>query len=313
MSPTAFIREELSRACPGRPTAVTIGKFDGVHRGHQYLISELIKLARKDDLSPIVVTFNPHPVAVLEPGTKVSYLCPLEERIDGLHDLGVDSVAVLSFTSQVAQLSAHSFLALLVEELDLKLLMVGPDFTLGRRREGNIERIRGVGKKMQFKVEVVPILSEGEQKVGSAAIRVALAKGDMEVVSGQLGRLFSLSGPIVTGAKRGRTIDFPTANVGVSPDLILPAHGIYVTWAHVGGERYRSVTNIGIRPTFDEVPRPTVETYILDFDGDIYGEEMKLDILHCLRPEEKFDSVKALVEAIKHDVQSTEDYFNAQS
>ena len=311
MSPTAFAREELARARVPGPTAVTIGKFDGVHRGHRYLIDRLLKESVGERCSSVVVTFNPHPAAVLNPESPAMYLCPLEERVERLRDLGVDSVAVLSFTSQLAQLSARDFLSLLTEELDLKLLLVGPDFVLGRRREGDIERIREIGSELGFRVVVVPLLAEEDKKVGSAAIRSALATGDMETVTDLLGRPFSLSGPVVVGSRRGRTIGFPTANVGVSPDLVVPAHGVYVTRAHFKGSAYPSVTNIGVRPTFDDVPRLTVEAYLLDFKGDIYGQDMHLDLLHCLRLERKFDSAKELIVAIGRDVQATTDYFDA--
>ena len=311
MSPTAFAREELARARIPGPAAVTIGKFDGVHRGHRYLIGRLLEEANGEGCSSVIVTFNPQPAAVLNPESPAMYLCSLEERVERLRDLGVDSVAVISFTSQLAQLSARDFLSLLAEELELKLLLVGPDFALGRRRDGNIDRIREIGSELGFRLVVVPLLAEEDKKVGSAAIRSALATGDMETVTDLLGRPFSLSGPVVVGSRRGRTIGFPTANVGVSADLAVPAHGVYVTRAHLKGSAYPSVTNIGVRPTFDDVPRLTVEAYLLDFKGDIYGQDMRLDLLHCLRLERKFDSVGELIAAIGRDVQATRDYFDA--
>ena len=311
MSPTAFAREELARAHILGPTAVTIGKFDGVHRGHRYLIGRLLEESTGEGCSSVIVTFNPQPAAVLNPESPAMYLCPLEERVERLRDLGVDSVAVISFTSQLAQLSARDFLSLLAEELELKLLLVGPDFALGRRRDGNIDRIREIGSELGFRLVVVPLLAEEDKKVGSAAIRSALATGDMETVTDLLGRPFSLSGPVVVGSRRGRTIGFPTANVGVSADLAVPAHGVYVTRAHLKGSAHPSVTNIGVRPTFDDVPRLTVEAYLLDFKGDIYGQDMRLDLLHCLRLERKFESVEELIAAIGRDVQATRDYFDA--
>ena len=331
---TSLAREELARGAPGRDAAVTIGKFDGVHRGHQYLVARLLEQARRDGLASVVVTFNPHPITVLQPGTPIAYLCPLEERVELLRGLGVDSVAILSFTSQIAQLSARDFVSLLIDELRLKLLLVGPDFALGRNREGNIDRLRVLGQELDYRLEVAPMLTEDGEKVGSAAIRAALARGDMEAVAALLGRPFSLRGPVVKGADRGQALGFPTANIAVSLDLALPAYGIYVSRAclpagmaqvcaptgapygpsgRLGGTTHLSVTSIGVRPTFEAQQRPTVETYILDFQGDLYGQEVRIEILHRLRPEEKFDSVDTLIDAMKSDVQATRDYFHAQA
>jgi len=314
-------REELARAAPGRDSAVTIGKFDGVHHGHQYLVRRLIELARAQGLASVAITFNPHPITVLRPGTPFTYLCPLEERVNLLRGLGVDSVAILSFTSQLAQLSARDFVSLLVQELHLRLLLVGPDFALGRNREGDIERLRALGEELGYQLEVAPLLTEDEVsprltsggKIGSRAIRAALAVGNMEAVTKLLGRPFSLRGPVVRGAARGKTLGFPTANIAIGLDQALPAFGIYVTLAHVCGKAYPSATSIGIRPTFeDPEPKPTIETYILDFEGDLYGKEMRLEILHRLRDEQRFNSPEALIAAMQVDIANTREYFHAR-
>ncbi|MFQ6019606.1 MAG: bifunctional riboflavin kinase/FAD synthetase [Dehalococcoidia bacterium] len=315
---TALAREELSRcgsAARGRESAVTIGKFDGVHRGHQFIVQRLLELAAAEGLASVVVTFNPHPVTVLRPGTPIAYLCSLEERVELLRGLGVDSVAILSFTSQLAQLSARDFVSLLREQLGMRLLLVGPDFALGRNREGDIERLRALGDEHGYRLEVAPMLTEPDrsgEKVGSRAIRAALAQGQMGAVARLLGRPFSLRGPVVPGAARGKALGFPTANLGISPDLALPALGIYVTRAYLCGNAYPSVTSIGVRPTFAPQARPTVEAYILDFEDDLYGQEMSLEVLHRLRDEEEFASVEDLVEAIKGDVEAGREYFRAQ-
>ena len=319
---TSLAREELARLAPahpaggpGRDAAVTIGKFDGVHRGHQYLVQRLLALASQRGLATVVVTFNPHPITVLRPGTPVTYLCSLEERVDLLRGLGVDAVAMVSFTSQLAQLSARDFVSLLQEELRMRLLLVGPDFALGRNREGDVQRLQQLGQELGYRLEVVPMLTEDDGKVGSRAIRDALAQGDMEAVAELLGRPFALCGPVIKGAERGKELGFPTANIAIGLDLALPAFGVYVTraclpagTAHACGSAYPSVTNIGIRPTFGE-ERPTVETHILDFQGDIYGQEMRLEVLHRLRGEERFPSVDALIQAIQQDIQATREYF----
>jgi riboflavin kinase/FMN adenylyltransferase len=309
----SLARRELSRIAPGRPCGVTIGVFDGVHRGHQHLIGTLIEHAGREGLATVALTFNPHPRTVLRPGTAVTYLTSLEERVELLHGQGLDSVGVLAFTSELAQLSAEDFLSLLVQELEMRLLVVGPDFALGRNRAGTIGVMREIGERLGFRVEVAPLLAEADEKVGSSAIRQALAAGDVERVGRLLGRPFSLRGPVVAGDRRGRTLGFPTANIAIGLDRALPAYGIYVTRAYVRESAYESCTSIGIRPTFDVEPRPVVETFILDFDEDIYGREMQIDLLHRLRGEERFASAEELIAQMEKDVRDTREWFRSES
>ncbi len=302
-------RRELARVAPGRPSAVTIGVFDGVHRGHQHLVAELLDRSRREGLAALAITFNPHPLTVLRPGTPITYITSLEERVELLQELGLDAVAVLSFTSDVAQLSPRDFLSLLVEELEMRLLVVGPDFAMGRNRSGTTDVMRAIGQELGFRVEVAPLLQEDGVKVGSSAVRRALAEGEIETVNQLLGRAFSLRGPVVTGDKRGRELGFPTANIAIGLDRALPAYGIYVTRAYVREDQYESCTSIGVRPTFEEDSRPTVETYILDFSEDIYGQGARIDLLHRLRGELKFDSADALVAQMGRDIEQTREYF----
>ena len=308
----SLARRELSRVAAGRPCGVTIGVFDGVHRGHQHLIGVLLEFARREGLASVAVTFNPHPRTVLRPGTALTYLTSLEERVELLQGQGLDSVGVLAFTSELAQLSAEDFLTLLVQELEMRLLVVGPDFALGRNRAGTIGVMREIGERLGFRVEVAPLLAEADEKVGSSAIRQALAAGDVERVGRLLGRPFSLRGPVVAGDRRGRTLGFPTANMAIGLDRALPAYGIYVTRVYVRESAYESCTSIGIRPTFDVEPRPVVETFILDFDEEIYGREMQIDLLHRLRGEERFASAEELVAQMEKDVGATREWFDTE-
>lgn len=305
----ALAREVLARFAPGRPSAVTIGKFDGVHRGHQHLVGRLIERAREQGLASVVVVLYPNPATVLRPGSAVTYLTSLGERLALLRRLGPDSVFILPFTSEIAQLSARDFASLLVEELDMRLLYVGPDFALGREREGTVGVLRKLGGELGFSLETAELLAQDGEKVGSTAIRQALAAGDVEEAARLLGRPFSLSGPVVGGAHRGAGLGFPTANIAVGLDTALPAYGVYVTRAYVRETEYQSCTNIGVRPTFDSEPRPTVEVYILDFDDDIYGEEVRIDLVHRLRDELKFDSVDDLITQMHKDIADTREYF----
>ena len=307
---TEFAREELRRAAaPGRGAAVAIGVFDGVHRGHRHLIGHLVDRAGREGLARLVVTFHPHPRSVLRPGTPLTYLCGLEERVELLKALGVDDVAVLAFTSELAQLSARDFVSLVVEELRMKLLVIGSDFALGRGREGTTDVLAAIGGEMGFEVDVVPLLAASGEKVGSTAVRQALTRGDMETVASLLGRSFALRGPVIKGAERGKGLGFPTANIALGHDRALPAFGVYVTRAYLREGVFPAVTNIGLRPTFDE-DKPTVETFILDFQGEVYGQELRIELLHCLRGEIRFPSPEALREQIEKDVAATRAYLS---
>ncbi len=302
-------REELARHAPGRPCALTVGVFDGVHLGHRHLIDALKARAAQRGLASAVVTLHPDPVQVLRPDLRVAYVTSLEERIELLRATGVDAVAPLTFTSEVAELSAHDFVRLLHETLDMRFLLMGPDHAFGRGREGTPQRVAEIGAELGFDLDTLPQPLEGTSgAVSSTSIRRALADGDMELAARLLGRPFAVRGPVVRGNERGRTIGFPTANIAVTPDRALPAYGVYVTRAHVGGRTYPSATNIGVNPTFDDA-RPSIETYIHDFEGDQYGRELRVEVLHRLRGETKFESIEALVASIAADAQAARDYF----
>ena len=304
-----LFEDELARRAPGRPSAITIGVFDGVHLGHRHLIDALKVRAAARGLASGVVTLHPSPVQVLRPDIRVAYLTSLEERVELLASTGVDFVAPLTFTSEVAELSALDFMHMLHSALDMHFLLMGPDNAFGRGREGSPERVAEIADEIGFEVEVLRApLTGGGGRVSATAIRKALAEGEMEVVQRLLGRPFALRGPVVRGQERGRAIGFPTANMAVTPDRALPAFGVYVTRSYVGDRTFASATNIGINPTFDDV-RPTVETYLLDFEGDLYGRELRVEVLHRLRGEIKFDGVEPLVAAIAGDVRATRAYF----
>jgi riboflavin kinase/FMN adenylyltransferase len=304
--------EELVRNAPGGPCAVTVGVFDGVHLGHLHLIDALKARARERGLRSCIVTLHPDPVQVLRPEIRVSYVTSLEERIELLRATGVDSVATLTFTSEVAELSAADFVGLLHGALQMRFLLMGPDHAFGRGREGTPARVAAIGAEVGFDVETLPRPLEGTAgAVSSTAIRRALEDGDMERAASLLGRPYAIRGPVVKGHERGaRTLGFPTANIAVTPDRALPAFGVYVTRASFGAGAYQSATNIGVNPTFDD-QRPAIETYILDFEGDLYGRELRIEVLHRLRPEKRFEHIEDLIMAIRDDVQAVRDYFAA--
>lgn len=294
--------QELRQAAPSGPTVLTIGVFDGVHLGHRHLLSTTKRLAAERGLLAGAVTFRQHPQTVLRPGTSVLYLTDLEERVRLLRQAGADVVAVLTFNPELSRLSAREFVALLQGTLQMRGLVVGPDFALGHGREGNPRVLAELGTSLGFSVEVCQPLVQGGVVVSSTLIRQAVGRGDVSQACSLLGRPFSLTGVVAVGRQRGRTLGFPTANLQVAADRLVPANGIYVTRGFADSTALDSVTSVGVKPTFDETDR-TVETYCLDFEGNLYGKNMRLEFLERLRPEAKFNSIEELQAQIARDVQ----------
>jgi len=306
------VEEELAELSPEKDMLLTIGVFDGVHLGHKYLISQLTEQAQRQDLLSGVVTFRQHPREVLSPRTKLPYLTSLTERANLLKDEGIDAVITLSFTRELGQLDAGQFAGLLKKHLRMRSLIIGPDFALGRNREGNADTLRKLGQDMDFSVTVIPPVRINGEVVSSTAIRDALADGNMRRVVSLIGRSFSLRGQVTTGEGRGSSLGFPTVNLEIDPKQALPADGVYVTWAYVDDKAYQSVTNIGLRPTFDGKGR-TVETYILNYQGNLYGHELKIDVVERLRGEKRFDTVEELKKQIAEDVKQGTAFLNSQA
>ncbi len=295
------VEEELAHSSVKKGSLLTIGVFDGVHRGHQHLISQLREHARQQSLLSGVVTFRRHPQEVLTPQIKPSFLADLAGRINLLKNEGVEIVVALSFTRELAELSPRRFIGLLKKYLRMRGLVVGPDFALGLSREGNIDALRSLSRDIDFSVTVVPPIIINGEVVSSTAIRNALANGDMERVHTLTDRPFSLHGRVITGTGRGIKLGFPTANLSISPGQALPADGVYATWAYINDKTYESMTNIGKNPTFGDNQR-TVEVYVLDYHGDLYERELKIDIIERLRGEEKFNSAEELKKQVAEDV-----------
>jgi riboflavin kinase/FMN adenylyltransferase len=296
-----LVEKELAEFSPKKDTVLTIGVFDGVHLGHKYLISQLKEQARQRNLLSGVVTFRQHPQEVLSPQAGLLYLTNLEEKVSLLRDEGIDIVVALTFDQELAKLSARQFVALLKKYLRMVGLVIGPDFALGRGRRGDAESLRKLGEETGFTVTVVAPVKVNGEVVSSTAIRQALAKGDMAKVVRLIGRPFSLQGTVTSGVGRGSQLGFPTANQEVDIRRAIPADGVYVTWAHIDGQAYQSMTNIGLRPTFGG-PGRTIETYILDYRDDLYGRELKIDIIERLRAEKRFANAGELKRQIAEDI-----------
>lgn len=295
------VEQELGQFSPRKEMLLTIGVFDGVHLGHRHLISKLKELARKQGCSSGVITFSQHPQEVLSPRTRLPSVTGLEQRLALLEDEGVDIVIPLPFTPQLANLSPKQFLSLLKEYLKMKGLVVGPDFALGKGRQGDINALRRLGQEMDFSLTVVPPMTVDGETVSSTAIRKALAEGDIKRAQKLLGRPFRLKGRVVSGDKRGIKLGFPTANLEVEPGRALPTGGVYACRAYIDGQSYPAMTNIGTRPTFGGGPR-LIEVYLIDYNGDLYGQELAIDIIERLRDEKKFDTPEQLIEQIAEDV-----------
>ena len=295
------IEQELANIAPQGETLLTIGVFDGVHAGHRYLLEKLQRQAAEKNLLSGVVTFNPHPQSVVHSQNKLLWLSAPENRVKSLQRLGINLVAVLTFTPEVAQLSAREFMSLVKKQLRMRSIMVGPDFALGRGREGNIHLLRALGLEMNFSVEVIPPYAINGEIVSSTLIRQALTQGDMEKVRSLMGHYFQIGGRVVTSDKRGRILGFPTANLDIKPQQALPGNGIYATITQVGDKQFHSATNIGTRPTFEEGEK-TVETHLLNYRGDLYSKEIRVEFVQKLRDEQRFPSSKELKAQIKQDV-----------
>lgn len=293
-------RQRLASAAPSKETVVTIGVFDGVHQGHRHLLRQVVELAGGQYI-PTVVTFSNRPVTVLRPGTEPSYLTTLDQRVDLIKEQGIELVVCLDFTLELAQVSAADFAKMLVESLKMKGLVLGPDSALGKDRQGDLAFMQEQGGQLGFWARSVEPLEIEGQPVKSRRIRDAVANGNMSVCPKLLGRNHKLSGVVVVGDQRGRALGFPTANLDVDPQLLLPGDGIYATWAIIDGKRHQAATSIGVRPTFDLNER-LVEVFVMDFSEDLYGKTVGVEFITKVRDQEKFDGLDALIKQINQDV-----------
>lgn len=284
---------------------VTIGVFDGVHRGHQAILRHLAAGAQKDGAPSVLLTFDPHPAFVLA-GRHIDLLTTPDERAELAAALGVDVVITHLFDRALAATSARDFMALLKERLGLRRLLIGYDFALGKNREGNAERLTELGRELDYAVQIVEAVGDESGVISSTEIRKLVSVGNVEAAANLLGRPYALSGPVVHGDGRGRRINIPTANIQYPPFKLLPANGIYACRARLGADVYAAAVNVGVNPTFTPDKRAvSVEAHILDFDRNLYGERLSLEFLARLRDELKFDSVDALLAQIRADIEQT--------
>jgi riboflavin kinase/FMN adenylyltransferase len=282
---------------------LTIGVFDGVHRGHQQIIQRLTVGAHENDLPAVVLTFDPHPARIFGRG-EIKLLTLPEERAGLLASMGVDVVVTHPFDQEFAGTTALDFMSLVKRQLGINHLLVGYDSTVGKNREGNAARLKEIGQELGYTVEVIPALSDESGVISSTEIRKLIATGNVVDAQRLMGHPYSLHGPVVGGDQRGRTIDVPTANIEYSPDKLIPANGIYACWAYLNGQKYCAAVNIGFNPTFTpDKKTANVEAHLLDFKREIYGEDVRLEFVARLRDELRFNSVGALLEQIWKDIE----------
>jgi riboflavin kinase/FMN adenylyltransferase len=284
-------------------SVVTVGNFDGVHVGHQGVLDRTVDRARQKGGKSIALTFVPHPVRILAPGNEPARLTPLERKLELIAKRHVDMTIVLPFDVSLASMTPRQFIEdVLVSGAGSGVVIVGSDFRFGKERGGDIELLERLGPKYGYEVEPFgPVLVDGEP-VSSTRIRTILLEGGVELAAGLLGRPHDVAGVVVMGDRRGRLLGYPTANLG-GLRALPPAKGVYACWARVGGARHMAAVNIGDRPTFGR--GRSIEAYLLDFDGDLYGRELTLEFVARLRSDERFESVDALIEQIGRDVEQT--------
>jgi len=299
-------------------SVVTVGVFDGVHRGHQKLIGRAVALGRARELPTVLITFDPHPTEVIRPGHHPARLTSLPRRADLVAELGVSAFLVLPFTPEMARMPADEFThEVLVERLHAAVVVVGENFTFGYGAKGDVPLLARFGRRFGFGVEGLELITDGASPgdgvtFSSTYVRSCIDSGEVALAAQALGRPHRLEGVVVRGDQRGRAIGFPTANLAPTPFAAVPADGIYACWFHWNGRRLASAVSVGTNPTFSGQVR-TVEAFVLDVTEDFYGRQVGLDFVHRLRGMERFDSVAELVEQMHRDVALTRELLAADA
>lgn len=294
---------------PFKNPVVAIGNFDGVHLGHQKIFKHVIQEAQKKGGTSIVYTFHPHPSCVIHPETCEPQIHSLETRLKLIEEAGIDVTVVENFNREFSEKSAHQFFEeVILENLKTKVLFVGFNFFFGKARAGNTELLKTLCKSHGIEMHIMPPFKMEEEVVSSSKIRHFLKEGNIHKANEFLGRPFFLEGLTIKGVGRGHKLGIPTANLQTQAEII-PKEGVYITFAEYKGKKYKSVTNVGHAPTFKDEKPSSIETHLLDWDKDIYGESFRLHFLEWIREIKKFPSAETLVKQIQKDIQTAKDYF----
>lgn len=292
-----------------RPTVLTLGVFDGLHLGHQLIMKTVVERARAMGAVPTVITFEPHPRALLYPESAPPLLQTFDQKTEALGVLGIEQTIVIHFDRAFAQIRAEDFLrTVIADRLHAQEVYLGCGFAFGHGREGNIDLLRTVSQSLGFFADEVPELRLRGRRVSSSRIRELLQQGKVNIARRMLGRPYGVEGRVVRGAERGATLGFPTANLHPH-NRVIPRNGVYVTATLIDGQWRRSVTNVGTRPTFGSDNESSVETFVMDWSGDLYGDVVRVRFLHRLRDENKFSSIDKLKSQIERDVARAHNYF----
>jgi riboflavin kinase / FMN adenylyltransferase len=293
-----------------RPTVLTLGVFDGLHLGHQLIMRTVVERARATAAVPTVITFDPHPRAILHPESAPPLLQTFDQKVEAFGVMGIEQTIVVHFSREFAQIRAEDFLRDVVRDrLQSKEVYLGRGFAFGYNREGNIDLLRRVSEHLGFHADEVPEVRLHGQRISSSGVRSLLSEGRINLARRMLGRPYGVEGRVVRGQERGRTLGFPTANLRPQ-NRVIPRHGVYVTATLIEGAWRRSVTNVGMRPTFETATaEPSVETFVINWTGDLYGDVVRVRFLHRLRDERKFASVDELKNQIDRDRLRATEYF----
>ena len=291
---------------PQSPTVATIGFFDGVHLGHRFLIQQVKVAATQTGWQSSIITFPVHPRQVIQSEFQPQLLSSPEEKIELLASTGVDNCILLPFTRELSKLTAYEFMQLLYDKYKVRMLVIGYDHRFGHNRAETFEDYCRYGRELGIHIMQASAYTQEQDKVSSSAIRRALQNGDIRTATKFLGYHYYLEGTVVDGYKVGRKIGFPTANLRVDfPNKLIPSIGVYAVYVYVNGEKHKGMLNIGYRPTINNGTDLSIEVHILDFQGDIYHQKMRIEFIEFLRPEEKFNSVDELVLQMQKDKEAT--------
>ncbi len=292
-----------------RPTVLTLGVFDGLHLGHQLIVRTVVERAKAIGAVPTVITFDPHPRSVLHPESSPPLLQTLDQKVEAFGVLGIEQTIVIRFTEEFSLIPAQEFLRDTVKErLHAQEVYLGRGFAFGHNRDGNIDLLKRVSQELGFAAAEVPEVRFRGQRVSSSRIRKLLVEGKVNLARRMLGRPYGVEGMVERGSERGHQLGFPTANLHPQ-NRVIPRNGVYITGTLVEGVWRRSVTNIGVRPTFGAEKEPSLETFVINWSGDLYGDVVRIRFLYRLRDEKRFASVEQLKSQIKRDVTRAESYF----
>ena len=295
-----------------KPTVLTLGVFDGLHLGHQQIMRMVVERANAVDVVATAITFDPHPRTVLHPESAPPLLQTLDQRLSNLEVLGIEQAIVIPFTREFAGNPAEAFLADIIHDrLQAKEVYLGKGFAFGKDRDGNIELLKAMSEKLGFFADEVDEVRLRGQRISSSIVRKLLSEGRVNLARRMLGRPYGVEGIVIRGNQRGRTIGFPTANLKPQ-NRVIPKFGVYATATLIDGTWRKSITNIGVRPTFESDADPSIETYVFDFDGDLYGAALRVRFLHRIRDERKFNGMDELKAQISLDSASARNYFRHQ-